>query len=265
MELLFRGLGLSSFSLVLVLLAPLMSAQADTIIDVQARGMNSRLMMNESFARVDNSADGGYLLLDRHTNQSYQVMPSTKQIMPMRLETESKAASRLQIELVPRQNRQLRLQGYPTQSYDLFANRKHCGTVMASHEAVSNLKLGKLLGAASEMIDQQLAAMGPYIVVIDNCLQASMRLLTYVDRIGLPLRVHDAKGVLLSDVVNIDTRAEIDQQLLTLPADYQRVDSVKQLSPTQKVLQQVRRASPAVNDALRSAGQYFYGRPQQYR
>ena len=235
-----------TFFLCLLFLAAGQSA-ADVVIDVQAKGMTTRLMMNERFARMDNAADGSYLLLDRKNRNSWLVLPKTRQLMPI-ADQPGQFAQQLKVVLQP-QPGERELMGYRTQHYRMLVNNRYCGDVMASTEAMHKLGLQPMLQALATLADQQLAAMGPYVVVIDSCTQASMSILSHSDRIGLPLRIYDNKGGLLSDIVNIDTQAKISNAALSLPGDYKQVASAKQLSPTQNLLDNARRYVPAIDEA----------------
>lgn len=226
---------------------------AGTVIDIKAPGMNTRLMMDEQFARVDNAADGSYLLLDRRADQSYLVLPSTQQVM--KLDGEG-LPDENGIRLVKAKSNKQRIFGFPVERYRLFAGRDYCGDVFASHEAMHELDVEPMLVAVATLIDQQLHAMGPYMAIIDQCSQASMRVLNHADRIGMPLRLYDAEGELLSDIVNIDTRAELKPGVLDFPEDYTLVASASELSPTEHLVQQARRYSPAVDQVYRAFDRY---------
>jgi hypothetical protein len=227
---------------------------ADTVIDIEAPGMATRLMMDDRFARVDNAADGTYLLHDRRSKQSYLVLPATKQVMKLE---DSASKNDVNIRLVAKKPSDARIFGYPTQRYQLFANQQYCGEVFASTQAMKHLAVETMLDSVARLVDQQMHAMGPYIAIIDSCTQASMRVLDHVGSIGMPLRLHDARGALLSDIVNIDTQAELEEGMLAYPSEYTLVDSVKELSPTQNVLKSARKYSPQLDSALNAVEKYF--------
>jgi hypothetical protein len=240
------------------------SLYAATVIDVQARGMKTRLMMNQAYARVDNAADGSYLLLDRKTRQSYLVLPQSRQVMPMPTEP-NRFAKQLKIQLQPQPVSGAGIMGFPTQRYRMLVNNQFCGDVFASRQAMQQLKVATMLDAVASMVDQQLTAMGPYIAVLDDCTQASMSILSHSSNIGLPMRLYDNKGGLLSDIVNIDTDAKLPPAQLAFPADYQLVASIKQLSPTQTALKNARRYSPGVDKAYRQVEEYVNRFGERYR
>ncbi len=238
------------------------SLQAATVIDIKARGMQTRLMMDDNYARVDNAADGSYLLLDRKTEQSYLVLPSSKQIMKMRADGADDRASRLKVELIP-QNSTRQVMGYVAQHYRLLVNKRSCGDVFASTDAMQSLKVQPMLNAVATLVDQQLKAMGAYVFVVDSCTQASMTILSSADAIGLPLRLYDAEGRLLSDIVNIDTEAELEAGVLSLPTSYAMVNSSKELSPLKQVVKNARQYSPQV-DAVYQQVERFADRYRGY-
>ncbi len=215
--------------------------------------MATRLMMDDQYARVDNAADGSYLLMDRRAEQSYLVLPSTQQVM--KLDAEG-LPDENNIRLVKAKSKNQRIFGFPVTRYRLYAGRDYCGDVLASREAMHELDVEPMLGAVATLIDQQLNAMGPYVAIIDQCSQASMRVLNHADTIGMPLRLYDAEGKLLSDIVNIDTKARLKPGMLDYPEDYSLVASASELSPTEQVIQQARRYSPAVDNVYRAIDRY---------
>lgn len=224
-------------------------AVADVVIDVHARGMNTQLMMNEHFARMDNAADGSYLLFDRRSGESYLVLPKSRQVMAMTRQA-GNSGQRLQVQLLEQADGR-QLLGYASRRYRMMVNNRYCGEVLASTQAMSQLDIKPLLDAVATLAEQQLAAMGFYVSIIDECTRASMQILSHSDRIGLPLRIYDNRGGLLSDITGIDTQVKLDQTLLSIPEGYARVASVSQLSPTEHLIQNARRHVPAIDEAYR--------------
>ncbi len=230
-----------------LLLSVWQRAVADVVIDMQAHGMNTRFMMNQQFARLDNAADGSYLLHERDTGLNYLVLPQSRQWMPL-ASGGINFARRLKLQLLP-QPGERELHGFSAQRYRMFTNGQYCGEVFASKQASIQLNLQPMLKAAAMLADQQLSAMGIYVVALDSCTQAAMSIMSHSEQIGLPLRMQDKNGVLLSEIVRIDTNARLDSTRLGLPQDYRRVATVEQLSASGQRVQNIRRSAPAADQA----------------
>ncbi len=219
--------GLVKLLVALALLLPAGGALAATVIEVDASGVRSKLMMDERYARMD-SADGSYLLHDRQTGQSYLVLPQSRQWMELP-PARNAIGSKLRMQLIPKAGAP-ELLGYRSQRYRMVVNGSACGEVYASKQASEQLGVAPMLQAMARLADQQLAAMGIYVAVIDTCTRAAMRILHHSDRIGLPLRIVDNRGAVVSDIVSIRSGVSARQQL-ALPANYQRVATVRALHP----------------------------------
>lgn len=204
-------------------------ATAGMVIDAETRGQRTQMMTNGQRARLDLPGDDGYLLADFQTGKVLMVTPKKRQIIDLGNGDSATGNNAPRVELQPRGGGP-QIAGFTTVQFSLSAEGQNCGVVYGSREAMQVRGMDSLFNALKGMIETQFDAMGSFSALLNVCTLASMDFASHADEIGLPMRMLDVNGKVLSEVNRINTNAEIPPGAFDIPSGYHVVSLYNSLA-----------------------------------
>lgn len=230
--------------------SPVMAA---TVIELQSvPGGRSQVLMDDYHSRIDMGEQQDYVLIDHVKKTLLAIDPEQQQILDMSAGTAASARSSapaIKIELVSQSSGPV-IAGYTTREYKLIANGKTCGKYFASKAAMEISGISRLLESMKMMVDKQRAAMGAYARMIDVCTRAKMEFASQGDRVGVPMKMLDNRGNLVSEIVSINTQMTLPANTFTVPQGYKRVTLAEQMNSTGQGLRQAQRHMPDMKQMM---------------
>ena len=165
-------------------------------------------------------------------------MPAQRMVMDMSdtLKNSPGADSGVKVN-ISKQGSGPRVAGYKTTRYSYSANSKNCGTLFTSADAMEDAGMSEIFEMMERMSSQAEAMMSSFNQNVDPCARSSSQLTNRLKDIGAPLRVIDAKGTVVSEVMRIDRKAKLPANAFTIPADYQVQNTHKMMQDAQQQIQ----------------------------
>lgn len=249
------------------------TASAAIVIDVVSKGNTGRVMSDGHRARLDLPGEDGYMLMDYQSGRMLMVSPSVQQVIDLgnagsREPVDANAAG---IELRPLGHGP-KIAGFTTVQFSLVASGQNCGVVFGSDEAMHLRGINQLFDALQSMLESQRNALGSFAAFIDSCTLASMNMAAHAGFTGMPMRMLDVNGKLLSEVRQINTGAEIPLSAFAVPPGYERVSLNKEaLQPAQNVSSASGTGAVQPQNAMETGENYrgyppaIYRMPREYR
>ncbi len=215
--------------------------QADTQIKTIGNdGEYSTITSNGNIARIDNSSEPGYVLIDTRKQQFNMVDPQRRQVTVVNLKNSKKPAQAATNQVKVSLNRigkGPKIAGYRTDKYTLSANGRLCNTIFGSKAALNIKSMAELFDAMDTM-EQSLDMMGGFRSMMDECDEANMQSAELFKAAGAPLRVIDANGQLESEVQSINSNTKVAKNFYQIPASYQQVSMQQQINQARQQMQQ---------------------------
>ncbi len=218
------------------------TTQADTQIKVMDKdGESSTITSNGNLARLDDSSEPGYVLIDTRQQQLKMVDPQRRQVMVMDLKNVKKTIQPVTNQVKVSLNKignGPKIAGYSTDKYTLTANGKLCNTIFSSRAAINIKGIAELFDAMDTMEQQSINMMGGFRSMMDECDEANMQSTKLFKTAGAPLRTLDADGQLESEVESINNNAKINKTYYQIPTGYQQVSMQQQMNQARQQMQQ---------------------------
>lgn len=214
------------------------AVQAATLLEIKSGGEVTRVYQEGSKSRMEMPGDKGYMVIDSAAMSAQMVVPQERMVMDMTdslrnaPDTATDASARLSKE-----GNGPRIAGYRTTRYRYSAGDRNCGTLFTSREAMQDTGLDKMLGIMNRMSAQARAMMSALRQKTDPCQDYSSNLGEQMKKIGAPLRVLDAKGGVVSEVLRIDKKARLPENAFAIPSDYQVRNTHKMMQDMQRQMQ----------------------------
>lgn len=233
------------------------AAQSDLEIVIADQTQQvSTLSSNGKKARINNSQEPGYMLIDFKSSQIHMVDPQRKEAMIM--SSNSQAASEttknnVKIKLI-KKKKGPKIAGYKTRQYNIQVNKKHCGTIYGSKKVLKKKGFKDIVEAMSQLQQQSANMMGKLGGLIDECELAQMQLSQFYTTTGAPMRLIDEQGVLESEVQSVNSKAKFSKAHYQIPADYKIVDMQQKMQQaqqqTEQAMQQMNENMPDMNQLM---------------
>jgi hypothetical protein len=217
------------------------TTQADTQIKVMDKdGESTTITSNGNFARLDDSSESGYVLIDTRQQQLKMVDPQRRQVMVVDLKNAKKTTqptTQVKVSL-NKIGKGPKIAGYSTDKYTLTADGKLCNTIYSSRTAINIKGIAELFDAMDTMEQQSINMMGGFRSMMDECDEANMQSTKLFKTAGAPLRTIDADGQLESEVQSINNNAKIDKTYYQIPTAYQQVSMQQHMEQARQQMQQ---------------------------
>jgi len=184
----------------------------------------------------------GYMVIDSARQTMHMVIPAQRMVMDMSDTLKSApgadTGSDVKIE-IDKQGSGPNVAGYKTTRYSYSANKKSCGTLFTSRDAMDDAGMSEVFEMMERMSSQADALMSAFNQNADPCQRSSSKLTRRLKDIGVPMRVLDAKGTVLSEVMSIDRKAKLPANAFTIPADYKVQNTHKMMQGVQQQMQNI--------------------------
>ncbi len=221
------------------------SGQAATLIEVKSPEGQSQVWRDGPMSRMDTG--DGYMVVDSVAQTLFIVMPKERRVMDMsdllRSPGASGAGHAVKVDF-KKQGGGPRIAGYPTTRYSFSANGTACGNVAASPQALKDAGLQETLEMMQRMAARADALMSAFNNKADPCQRAGTQLSQHAATLGVPMRITDAGGRLVTEIVRIDKNASLPPNAFAIPAGYQVVNTgrmLKQLPNLQNMIEQMQK------------------------
>ena len=228
-------------------LLALLSVQAESAMMVEMQDSEgvSRIYSEGGKGRIEMSASGDFMLVDSKENTAYVVMPSERTILDMRDMLNSPTSTGVGGETkLKRKGSGPEIAGYKTVEYLITAGERNCQTVYGSRPAMEKSGMQHIFSVFRKMALQAHAMATQFGMDNDPCTAADTVVTQQAAEIGMPMRVKDEAGTVISEVLRIDTNATLPPDAFALPGDYE-VQNMAQMQ------EQMREQMPPIEDMMK--------------
>jgi len=216
------------------------AAQAATLVEIKGGGEITKIYQDGPMSRLEMPGKRGYMVIDSAQQTMHMVIPAQRMVMDMsdtlKNAPGSDTSSGVKTD-ISKQGSGPRVAGYKTTRYSYSANGKSCGTLFTSQDAMDDAGMGEVFEMMERMSSQADAMMSAFNQSVDPCQRTSSKLTKRLKDIGVPLRVLDAKGAVLSEVMSIDRKAKLPANAFTIPSDYKVQNTHKMMQDARKQMQ----------------------------
>ncbi len=220
------------------------AAQAATLIEVKTPQGQTQVWRDGSMSRMETQNDG-YMVVDSVAETMFIVMTKERRVMDMsdllRSGGNAAGAQGVRVEF-KKLGEGPRIAGYPTARYSYTADGTPCGSVAASPQALKDAGLQDTLEMMQRMATRADALMSAFNHRADPCQRAGTQLSQHAGTIGVPMRINDANGRLVSEILRIDKNARLPANAFAIPSGYQVINTgsmLKQLPNMQDMMRQM--------------------------
>ena len=226
------------------------------LADVQLRikdiggGVNT-ISSNGQKARIENKNMPGYAIVDYASGQFMMVDPQRKRVLSANIDADSggEVDAGLSVGLKDKGGGQ-KIAGYATRKFEFSANGETCGTVYASSKLMNNREIRSMFQSMRGM--QRLS--GGIAVGISGflpaCQSAHLRLADAMKTTGMPMRILDAGGKLISEVMSVDTGKKLAGDYYQIPGDMPVVSMDQQMNRAAGRMQRMMENMPNMNQMM---------------
>lgn len=235
---------------------------AGTVVQIRDNSGLITILTDGKFARMNMSAEE-YIIVDYKKYTINVVNSQKKQVMLLSAEKSPTGKSKPQLlTSLKKLGAGTTVAGYTTQKYAYAANGKSCGIIYGSAEAYQKPGMKELLLAMKKMMENQLAVLGDFAGLVDDCALADMKLSDFAKTTGVPMRT-EKNGMVASEVESIKLGVNFPADLFVIPAFYQSITMQQQMREAkQQIQQQSGQMSPEMMQQLQQVQEKMM---QQYQ
>lgn len=170
------------------------------------RGNSSTIYSNGQKARVEGGQMPGYGIIDFDSGELLMIDKERKQVMKMSLANQANGstAGGVGVSLKDKGGGR-KIAGYLTRKYEIVADGQYCGTVYASKELLGNDNVNALFNSMTAMQGMVGGMSSRLSGMLSLCQRANLELSSAMASSGVPMRVQDADGKVIAEVVSVDT------------------------------------------------------------
>jgi hypothetical protein len=228
---------------VLALVLPVLAGGA--IADVQfeikdSGGQTSHVSSNGSRSRIDNAGMPGYAIVDHAGGEFLMVDSARREIMVTTLGDRGVmvGGEAISVKLEDQGGGQ-QIAGYATRKYRFVANGEDCGTIYGSRKLMQNDRVRAMLDAMQGLQNISRSMTAGLSGMVPLCQRAKLHLSGVMESAGVPMRVLDAGGRTLSEIVSVDTDKKLPADFYQLPAGMNRVDMDAKMNEAAREMQKM--------------------------
>ena len=245
--------------IVLLLLLPILTLNAATIIEVDNEDGKSRIYSDGLKGRMEMDGNAGFVIVDTKKNSLFFVMPEKQIILDMSnsLETSSDNENTDQqnnsVEL-KKVGRGPRIEGYRTAKYEYLTNESPCGTVFLSKKALKDLEMKEMFSVFRKISKRAKEFSQRINIDADPCETAYLQLSDEIVKKGIPMRTEDQDGTVTSLVTKIERNAELPLDIFSIPENYKVVKPGQMMQAVQERIEQNRPQLKEMMERLKESG-----------
>jgi hypothetical protein len=202
----------------------------NVIADVQFEirdfsGRTSTVSSNGDRTRIDNAGMPGYAIVDHGSGEFLIIDTSRREVMATTPGRDGVmvGGETIRVSLEDGGGGQ-KIAGYETRKFRFLANGENCGTIYGSAKLLKNDRVRAILDAMRGMQTVSRSMTAGLAGVMPLCQRASLHLSGVMDTAGVPMRVLDAGGKTLSEIVAVDTGKDLPADFYRVPAGLKRID-----------------------------------------
>lgn len=231
------------------------SAMADIQMSVSdGDGRKSTFSSNGQKTRIEGGDMPGYVIIDSTSGELFMVDPNRGQILTTRMAGGAADSAAVEISLNDKGGGR-KIAGYLTQKYELIANGERCGFVYASQELLENPDVQAIFEAMRGLQGLSRMMTGGMGGLLTDCQRAGMQLADVAQSSGVPLRVVDENGKLVSDVRSVDTKRKFGSNHYQLPTGMPIVDMTEQMGQAMNQTEQAMEDMPDMDELMKQIQQ----------
>ena len=241
-------------SLLLFVVSILMTGSAFADVQLQIKDSLSGLSTISSDgkkARIESDKMPGFVIIDFSAGKLSMVNPERKEVINMDMTKDGggTAASTVHVSFKEKGGGP-EIAGFLTQKHDYQADGTPCGSVYTSSKLLKNNAVRPMFDSMLQLQQQMRKMLGGMTGFLGSCQQAHLDLTNSLGSKGAPMRMLDADGNLISEVVSVNTDK-------TVPAGYYQVPGgMKQVSADEMMnqAQQGMRNMPDMDELMEQMG-----------
>ena len=232
---------MKSIAISLVLLLSSAAAFADVQLVVRDyRGNDTEISSNGRQARMQSAQVPGYALVDYERAEFLVIDPARNEAIRMRLDVDNAIDGSPGLEIMlDDQGPGAKIAGYSTRLYRIIANGQACGLVHASKQLLQNSQIRQLFESMRAMQRGVGGIASGLVAILPVCQRASLQVSDAMGSSGVPLKVVDSGGEVVSEVVSIRTGISIAQSAYSLPQGMNVVSAEEQMQQATQEMQQL--------------------------
>ena len=257
---------------------------AGTIIEIKNNNEIFTVMTDGKQARMNTGASD-YVIVDYKTNSMKNVNRNNRQVMLFDIDNMTKTGNVPRVQLsIKNLGAGSSIAGYKTQKFGYAVNGKTCGIVYGSKDAYQHKGVNALFDTIKTMMQKQLAMLGGFASMVDDCTLADVEISNHVATIGAPMRI-EKKGSVDIEVKSIKLDVPLPANTFVIPVSYkivsingesqklqkdmtkmQRQISQNQQPKMQQMMQQMQQSGqmpPEVMERMRRAQEQMKRYPRQ--
>lgn len=236
----------------LVSLALCSTALADvTLVVKDFGGQTSTINSDGRKARIETAQMPGYAIVDFGKGELLAVDPQRQEIVRMSLVGEEAATADATLDVnLAKKGDGPKIAGYPTRKFKITANGEKCGTVYASKKLLENSSIKAMFESMRAMQKMVGGMSARFRGSMPVCQRANLALADAMDSSGAPMKVVDAGGRLISEVVSVDTNSKVPGGYYQVPAGMKIVSMEQMMNQATQQMQ----GMPDMNQLLQESG-----------
>ena len=195
------------------------------IVVTDGFGSDSIFSSNGQLVRIESPQVPGFIIIDYASDEFFMVDMNRNEITKASLGKldASNEIEKLGLGLKDQGGGQ-KIAGYPTRKYQIVANGESCGSVYVSQGFLENREVRAIFESMRSIQQFSRRMMGGMSGVLPVCQRANMQMADVIESRGAPLKIIDASGMMLSEVVSVEFDKEIGSEQYQLPAGMAVVD-----------------------------------------
>jgi len=230
---------------------------ADVQITIKGdKGLTSTFSSNGKMAHIKDKEMPGYVVIDHASGEFNMIDTERGEIMRTRIDKGGLAAndSKVSVKLKDKGGGQ-KIAGYSTRKFEWIANGESCGTIFASSQLLKNNHVRAIIESMRSMQQFSRSMGGGMRGIMSVCDQADMQLADVIDSSGVPMRVIDQNGNLVSEVLAVDTNKKFAASHYTLPSGMKVVDMSDKMNQATQETQQMMGDMPNMGELMKQIQQ----------
>ena len=206
---------------------------AATMIEIKSNDSISRIYSDGKKARMGMD-ESGYIIIDPAAGTAHTVIDAQKEVVKITLD-EDVATKEAKVDVkVKEAGAGPEIIGYSTMKYDFYINDQFCGSVFSSKKAMEEAQIQPVYTFIQKMTAKMQALSSQFSPQNDPCLLGGAAMTEKVMALGLALKSVEKDGSVSSEIVKIDTKAQLPEKAFVIPEGYQ----VKDMNQMHESMQQ---------------------------
>ena len=240
------------FPAALISLAFCGPALADvTLVVKDFRGQASTINSNGEKARIETAQMPDYAIVDYSKGEFFVVDTQRKEIVSMSVSGQDAATGDAGLDVsLKDQGGGQKIAGYPTRKFEVIAEGQSCGTVYASRQLLENDSIMAMFDSMRQLQKMVGGMSSRFSGSMPLCQRANLALADTMDSNGAPMKVIDASGKLISEVVSVATDVKVPAGHYEVPENMKVITMEQMMNQATQQMQ----GMPDMNQLLQEAG-----------